>query len=133
MSKSYNNTIPLFAEDEEIQKAVMSIVTDSKSPEEKKNPEEDNIFALHKLFSSVEQLEDIEKRYKEGGMGYKESKEILIENVKKFITPLRERRKELEKDRGGIIKMLKENGEKMRERAEKKMESVREKVGVSLK
>ncbi len=132
MSKSYNNTIPLFAEDAEIEKAVMSIVTDSKSPEEKKDPEEDNIFALHKLFSSAEQLEDLGKRYKEGGIGYKESKEILIENIKKFITPLREKRKELEKDREGIIKMLKENGEKMRERAEQKMQSVKDKIGVNL-
>ena len=132
MSKSYNNTIPLFAEDNEIEKAVMSIVTDSKSPDEPKDPEEDNIFALHKLFSNEQELRDIEKRYKEGGMGYKESKEILIENIKKFISPLRERRKELEKDREGIIKMLKENGEKMRERAEKKMQSVRSKIGVNL-
>ena len=132
MSKSYNNTIPLFAEDEEIKKSVMSIVTDSKSPDEPKDPAEDNIFALHKLFSNEQELRDIEKRYREGGMGYKESKEILIENIKKFISPLRERRKELEKDREGIIKMLKENGEKMRERAEKKMQSVRSKIGVNL-
>ena len=132
MSKSYNNTIPLFAEDEEIKKSVMSIVTDSKSPDEPKDPAEDNIFALHKLFSNEQELRDIEKRYKEGGMGYKESKEMLIENIKKFISPLRERRKELEKDREGIIKMLKENGEKMRERAEKKMQSVRSKIGVNL-
>ena len=131
MSKSYNNTIPLFAEDDEIEKAVMSIVTDSKSPEESKNPEEDNVFALHKLFSE-NQIQEIEKRYKEGGMGYKESKEILIENIKKFIGPLREKRKELEKDRDNIIKMLKENGEKMRERAEEKMKKVREKIGVNL-
>jgi tryptophanyl-tRNA synthetase len=133
MSKSYNNTIPLFAEDEEIQKAVMSIVTDSKSPEEKKDPKEDNIFALHKLFSTEDELKDIEKRYEDGGMGYKESKEILIESIKKFITPLREKRKELEKNRKSIIKMLEENGEKMRNRAEEKMKKVREKVGVSLK
>lgn len=131
MSKSYNNTIPLFAEDEEIEKAVMSIVTDSKSPEEEKDPEKDNIFALHKLFSE-DQLEDIGKRYKEGGMGYKESKEILIENIKKFITPLRENRKKLEKDRDTIINMLKENGKKMRERAEKKMAEVRDKIGTKL-
>jgi tryptophanyl-tRNA synthetase len=133
MSKSYNNTIPLFAEDEEIQKAVMSIVTDSKSPEETKDPKEDNIFALHKLFSTEDELKDIEKRYEDGGMGYKESKEILIESIKKFITPLREKRKELEKNRKSIIKMLEENGEKMRNRAEEKMKKVREKVGVSLK
>lgn len=131
MSKSNNNTIGLFAEDEEIEKAVMSIVTDSKAPDEPKNPEVDNIFALHKLFST-EQLADIEKRYREGGMGYKESKEILIENVKRFITPLRKRRGELEKNKDSIIKMLKENGEKMREKAEKKMQSVRNKIGVNL-
>ena len=65
-------------------------------------------------------------------MGYKESKEILIDNIKKFIRPLRKKRKELEKDKEGIIKMLKENGEKMREKAEKKMKSVREKIGVSI-
>lgn len=132
MSKSYNNTIPLFAEDKKIEKAVMSIVTNSKSPEEPKNPEEDNIFALHKLFSA-DQLKNIEKKYREGGMGYKESKEILIENIKKFIAPLREKRKDLENDKESIIKMLQENGEKMRERAEKKMIDVREKIGVTLK
>lgn len=131
MSKSYNNIIPLFAEDSEIEKTVMSIVTDSKSPEEKKDPNEDNIFALHKLFSA-EELNDIEKRYKEGGMGYKESKEILIKNIKRFIKPIRERRKELEKDKEIIIKTLKKNGEKMRKRAEEKMQSVRNKVGVNL-
>jgi len=131
MSKSYNNTIPLFAEDDEIEKAVMSIVTDSKSPEESKDPEEDNIFALHKLFSTDE-LADIEKRYRDGGMGYKESKEILIENIKKFIKPLREKRKELKKNKDIIIKMLKDNKERMRIRAEKKMIKVRNKIGVNM-
>lgn len=131
MSKSYNNTIPLFAEDNEIEKLVMSIVTDSKSPEEPKNPEEDNIFALHKLFST-DQLPALEKRYTEGGIGYKESKEILIENMKKFIKPLREKRKEWENKKDEIIKMLEENGKIMREKAEKKMQSVKDKIGVSL-
>lgn len=131
MSKSYNNTISLFAEDGEIEKAVMSIVTDSKSPEDKKNPEDDNIFAFHKLFSKDE-LDVIEKRYKEGGIGYKESKEILIKNIKNFIKPFREKREDLKKDKKIIIKMLEENGKKMRERAEKKMKSIRKKIGVIL-
>ena len=60
MSKSYNNTIPLFGEDEEIRKAVMSIVTDSKDPTEPKDPDTCNIYALHKLFSK-ENLVEIEK------------------------------------------------------------------------
>jgi tryptophanyl-tRNA synthetase len=131
MSKSYGNTIPLFAEDEEIKKAVMSIVTDSKSPEEPKNPEEDNIFALHKLFST-EELLDIEKRYKEGGMGYKESKEILIKNIISFIAPLREKRKEIAKDKDAVLKILENSGNIARSTAKAKMMEVRERVGLNI-
>ena len=53
MSKSYGNTIPLFGNDEEIGKAVMSIVTDSKTPEDPKDPKTCNIFALHKLLAPI--------------------------------------------------------------------------------
>lgn len=129
MSKSYNNTIPLFATDEEIEKAVMSIVTDSKSPEEAKDPEKDNIFALHKYFS-VDQLEDIRRRYEGGGIGYKESKEILIENLQNFITPLREKRRSFtEKD---VMNVLKEGTEKAKEVADRKISEIRRKVGVEI-
>ncbi|VAW11862.1 Tryptophanyl-tRNA synthetase, partial [hydrothermal vent metagenome] len=131
MSKSYGNTIPLFAEDEEIKKAVMSIVTDSKAPEEPKDPQEDNIFALHKLFSTNE-LPDIEKRYKEGGMGYKQSKEILIKNVVSFIAPLREKRKEIAKDKDAVLKILENSGNIAHSTAKAKMMEVRERVGLSI-
>lgn len=129
MSKSYNNTIPLFASDEEIEKAVMSIVTDSKSPEESKNPDSDNIFALHKYFSG-DQLNDLEKRYKEGDIGYKESKEILIENLKNFIGPLREKRRSFTED--DVRKVLKEGTGKAKEVADKKIFEIRKKIGVEI-
>ncbi|MDP6387660.1 MAG: tryptophan--tRNA ligase [Candidatus Pacebacteria bacterium] len=131
MSKSYNNIIPLFAEDDEIDKLAMSIVTDSKGVEDVKDPESDNVFALHKLFSK-EQLSDLEKRYKEGSIGYKESKEILAENIKKIIKPLREKRKKLEKDSEYVLDILREGRDKMRARAEKKMQEVRDKIGTKL-
>ncbi len=131
MSKSYDNTIPLFAEDEEIKKAVMSIVTDSKAPEEPKDPEEDNIFALHKLFST-EELAKIEKQYKEGGMGYKESKEILIKNIISFIAPLREKRKAIAGGREAVMKILENGGNIARSTAKAKMMEVRDKVGLSI-
>jgi len=131
MSKSYGNTIPLFADDEEVKKAVMSIVTDSKAPEDSKDPQEDNVFALHKLFS-VEELPEIEKRYKEGGMGYKESKEILIKNIISFIAPLREKRNEIAKDKDAVLKILKNSGSIARSTAKAKMMEVREKVGLVL-
>ncbi|MCK5022118.1 MAG: tryptophan--tRNA ligase [Candidatus Pacebacteria bacterium] len=132
MSKSYGNTIELFAEDDEIIKAVMSIHTDSKGIEDSKDPEECNIFALHKLFSSEDELMEIKKRYVEGGMGYKESKDILIKNIQDFIRPLREKRKEIVEDHEKVIDILKKGGEIARKRAEEKMKDVREKVGLSL-
>lgn len=129
MSKSYGNAIPLFAEDDELRKIIMSIVTDSKTPDEPKDSETCNVFALHKLFSGA-QLADIEKRYREGGMGYKESKDILYENARAFIAPLRERRAVLAKDMTHVRQVLKNGGEIVRERARAKMEVVRERAGL---
>ncbi len=131
MSKSYNNTIPLFADDETIRKAVMSVVTDSKGVEEKKNPEECNIYALHKHFSK-DDLPDIEKRYKEGKIGYKESKDILADNLIKFITPLRNKRDELSKDSNLVEKVLKQGYEKASVVVSEKMKDVKKKIGVAI-
>lgn len=132
MSKSYGNTIELFAEDEEIEKAVLGIPTDSKGIEESKDPEECNIYALHKLFSSEDELGEIRKKYVEGGMGYKESKDILIGNIKKFITPLREKRKEFAGNKELVLEILRKGGEVAYQRAEEKMKEVRKKIGVEL-
>src|SRR3990167_3684395 len=68
MSKSYGNTIPLFATDEEIKKAVMSIPTDSKGVDEPKNPDESIIFSIHKLLLDADKLKDLRTKYEKGGM-----------------------------------------------------------------
>ncbi|KKR42912.1 MAG: Tryptophan-tRNA ligase [Parcubacteria group bacterium GW2011_GWF1_40_6] len=123
MSKSYNNTIPLFAEYEEIKKCVMSIVTDSSGgiPQ--------NVYAIHKLFRSEDELKKI---YEEKSGKYKELKEMLVEDIEKFIAPLREKRKEFEKDIPGALAILKAGGEKAKKIAGAKMEEVREKIGVNV-
>ncbi len=131
MSKSYNNTIPLFAEDDEIHKAVMSITTDSKGVTDPKNPETCNVFALHKLFSK-EDLNILDRKYREGKIGYKESKELLVANVQRFIAPLREKRKKFAANENYVLDVLKKGGEKAREIAENKMVDVRKKIGVTL-
>lgn len=123
MSKSYGNTISLFAEYEEIKKAVMSIVTDSEEGIPK------NVYAIHKLLRSEDELKKI---YAEKSGKYKELKELLIENLEKFIAPLRERRKEFEKDIPKALAILKEGGEKAQKIAGIKMEEVRTKVGVKV-
>ncbi len=123
MSKSYGNTIPLFAEYEEIKKAVMGIVTDSAEGIPK------NVFAIHKLLRSEAELLPI---YESKIGKYKELKELLIEDLEKFIAPLREKRKEFEKDIPKALAILKAGGEKAKKVAAKKMEEVRQKIGVSV-
>ncbi|HEY4515483.1 MAG TPA: tryptophan--tRNA ligase [Candidatus Paceibacterota bacterium] len=129
MSKSYGNHIPLFATDEEIYKQVMSIVTDSKGVEEAKDPEKDNVFALHKLFSTQD-LPALEKRYREGGIGYKESKELLAENIIKYISPMRTQREELTKQDGLVERVLEEGARKAKVKASETMLKVRRAIGV---
>ncbi len=123
MSKSYKNTIPLFAEHDEIKKCVMSIVTDSGAGIPK------NIYAIHKLIRPEDELKDI---YAENAGKYKILKEILIEDLEKFIAPMRERRKELAKDIPQALEILKEGGIKAKKIASAKMDEVRERVGVNV-
>jgi tryptophanyl-tRNA synthetase len=132
MSKSYGNIIPLFATDEEIKKAVMSIPTDSKGVAESKNPDESNIYAIHKLFLNDEGRKVLREKYEKGGMGYKEAKELLIKDMTDFIKPMREKREMLAKDMETVLDILKEGGKRASIRVEKKMADVRKKVGVDV-
>ncbi len=132
MSKSYKNTIPLFGTDEETKKAVMSIVTDSKTPDEPKDPESCNIFALHKLFLSQNDLSNLADRYRKGGLGYKESKDMLLEEILGLVRPMRERREKYANDLDTVRKILKNGAEKAKEIAENKMKVVRNNIGVNI-
>jgi tryptophanyl-tRNA synthetase len=132
MSKSYGNTIPLFGTDEEIKKAVMSIVTDSKTPEEPKDPDKCNIFALHKLFLNTDDLSTLRNRYTNGGLGYKESKEMLLGEILDLITPMRERREIYANDLDKVREILRVGGQKAKVLADSKMELVRTNVGVNI-
>ena len=123
MSKSYNNTIPLFAEYAEIKKCVMSIITDSGEGIPK------NVYAIHSLLRSEAELMPI---YKSKAGKYKELKEMLIEDLEKFIAPLRERRKKFEKDIPAALSILKAGGERAKQIASKKMDEVRGKIGVKV-
>ena len=121
MSKSYGNDLGLFAGDEEIEKFVMGIVTDSKA----EYPE--NVFYIHKLFRPTAELDKI---YEENKGKYKALKEILIEDLKNFIGPMRERREEIAKDLDSVNKVLEEGKQKAHAVAGHKMEQVKRAVGV---
>ncbi len=132
MSKSYGNTIPLFGTDEEIRKAVMGIVTDSKAPSDIKDPNECNIFSIHKLFLTGNALESLKKRYTDGGLGYKESKDMLYEEIISFIKPMREKREYYQNNIDEVKKILRDGGAKAKLNIKNKMELIRNKVGVNL-
>lgn len=123
MSKSYGNVIPLFASRDEIQKLVMSIVTDSGSD----MPQ--NVYAIHKLFKPESALKTL---YSANKGQYKSLKEALINDIDAFIAPMRMKREKLAKDPEKILKILSEGAEKARAVAQNKMKLVREKVGVSI-
>lgn len=123
MSKSYGNTIPLFATDEEIEKSVMGIVTDSSGDVPQ------NVYAIHRLLKSEEELKSL---YEENKGKYKILKEALIEDMKNFIKPLREKREQLEADMDYVMDVLKEGGKKAKSKAGNKMEEVREAIGVKI-
>ncbi len=130
MSKSYGNTIEMFADEKTLRKQVMAIVTDSKRPEEPKNPEECNIYALHKHITPADDLAEIERGYREGGLSYKESKEQLFESLKIFLEPFRERRHDLTNNSDEVRRILQEGADIANAEAEKTMRKVRSELGI---
>lgn len=131
MSKSYGNTIPLFATMDEIKRGVMSVPTDSKGIKEPKNPNTCNVMALHKLFSKPI-LSKLEERYRAGTIGYHESKEILIKNMEAFISPLRFKREKIAGDINSVRATLAAGGKKAHSRAIEKMSVIKSKVGLKI-
>ena len=131
MSKSYKNTIPLFGTDEEIKKSVMKIVTDSKLPEEPKDPDSCNIFALHKLFLNDDKLNLLRERYIKGGLGYKESKDMLYAEIVDFITPMRNKREMYAKDLDKVRAILNEGAKKAKAVATTKIKIIRDNIGIN--
>jgi len=114
MSKSYNNTIPLFASEKELRKTVMRIVTNSQAVEEPKNPDESQIFLLYKLFASAQEQAGLAERYRGGGMGWGEAKEELFRAMNRELTPLRERYEKLMADPKGLDEILAKGAERAR-------------------
>lgn len=79
MSKSYDNTIPLFLPTKKLRKAIMGIKTDSTPLEQPKDPNSCSVFELYKLFATAEQTEHLAARYRAGGLGYGHAKQELFE------------------------------------------------------
>ncbi len=120
MSKSYGNTIPLFASRDELAKAVMGIVTDSSG----ERPE--NVYAIHKLVKGEDELSSL---YEEKKGKYKDLKEALVEDLDAYLAPMREKRASITDAQ--VAEVLRSGGEKARKVSEAKMQAVRKAIGVA--
>ncbi|MBQ8754811.1 MAG: tryptophan--tRNA ligase [Lentisphaeria bacterium] len=130
MSKSYNNTIPIFGKEKAIRKTIMNIVTDCKQLEDPKDPDSCNVVALFKLFASGEELEEMKAKYRAGGYGYGHAKQALFEKMWSYFEPMRQKRAELENNLDFVWEVLRKGGEKAREEAQMTMDKVRKAVGL---
>ncbi|MEZ4104594.1 MAG: tryptophan--tRNA ligase [Candidatus Paceibacterota bacterium] len=126
MSKSYKNTIPLFAPKEEVEKAVMRIVTDSSG----ERPE--NVYNIHKVIyeATGRDLAELDNLYDENVGKYKNLKDALYIDIEALFAPMRERRESISD--ADVREILKIGAKKAREESAKTMEKVREVIGVDL-
>jgi tryptophanyl-tRNA synthetase len=132
MSKSYNNTLPIFIAEKDLRKQVMRIVTDSTLPEEPKNPDVDNLFQIFRFFGTPERVEEVRQLYLHGGLGYGRLKEELYENILSTFAPARQRYIELMENKSEIDTILKNGAERARELGRPVLAKVRKSVGLDL-
>jgi len=130
MSKSYGNTIDIFAEGKALERAVMGIVTDKTPLEAPLNPDTCNVFALYKLFATPAEQEAMARKYRAGGFGYGAAKKELLARIDAYFAPFRERRKQLERNPGLVEEALTRGARRAREAARVTLRLVRERVGL---
>lgn len=130
MSKSYGNDIPILAPPDELRRLVMRIVTDSRRPEEPKDPERCNVFALYRHIASPAEVAHVRKQYLEGGLAYQRIKEQLGTLLSDYFAPARRFFAELMADRFHIRQILKNGAAAARETASGTLRRVRRAVGI---
>jgi tryptophanyl-tRNA synthetase len=131
MSKSYGNTIEIFAEGKALERSVMGIVTDKTPLEQPINPETCNVFALYKLFASQSEVEELAAKYRAGGFGYGAAKKALLAKIDAYFAPYRERRKSLERNPGIVEEALAAGAARARTVARTTLRLVRERIGMN--
>ena len=130
MSKSYGNNIDIFGDEDETQKRVMSIVTDSTPLEAPKDPARSTIFQLYSLFASNNEIADMRERFQRGGTGYGDFKKQLFAKLWEYFAPMRKRREEILADKSYIDNVLDRGAKRANRVANQVMQRVRDAVGL---
>ncbi|WP_075178791.1 tryptophan--tRNA ligase [Neptunomonas phycophila] len=129
MSKSYDNTIPLFCSSDQLRKLINQIVTDIKAPGEPKDPDNSTLFQLYSLFANEQETSVMRQRYLEG-IGWGDAKKELFEFLDSQLTQPRNRYNELMNDLGTVEAILQKGAEKAKAVSEPFMEKVRIAAGI---
>ncbi|MEX1228784.1 MAG: tryptophan--tRNA ligase [Planctomycetaceae bacterium] len=133
MSKSYGNVIEIFEAAKPMRKKIMSIKTDSQPVEAAKNPETCNVFQMYRLFASADEQIELAQRYRAGGMGYGEAKQLLYDAAWKYFEAARDRRAGLVKDRQTVRDILKTGAQRARLKGQEVLDRVRTACGLGKK
>ncbi|PIZ75186.1 tryptophan--tRNA ligase [Candidatus Peregrinibacteria bacterium CG_4_10_14_0_2_um_filter_38_24] len=129
MSKSYGNTIDIFAEESELKKQVMGIVTDSTPLEKPKDPKKCNVFNIYKLLATKEEIKEMETKYKKGGFGYGDAKKTLLAKILEHFKESREKYKEIYPQKDMVYSILENGSMQAKKLASKTLKEVKTKVG----
>lgn len=129
MSKSYNNTIPLFADEKRLRKLIMKIKTNSLEPGEPKSTEDSTLFDIYKAFATPEETREIEKQYA-NGIAWGEMKQTLFEYINETIKPARDEYQRLIADPAIVEAELVKGAGRAREIATPFLAEIREAIGI---
>ena len=130
MSKSYNNTIPLFLTEKQLKKHINKIKTNLLEPGEPKDPDDSTVFQIWQAFASESQTEEMRKEF-ENGIAWGEAKKRLFELINTEIAPARERYNELMENPAAIEDALQKGAVKAREYSAKILGQVRKAIGIA--
>lgn len=130
MSKSYGNTIEIFADERAMKKKIMGIVTDSTPVEEPKDPAGNSVYQLYRLFASADDAAAMAEKFRTGGTGYGEFKKQLFGTVWEYFAPMRQKRSEFEADPGYVDDVLRRGAERANALADQVMARVEIAVGL---
>jgi tryptophanyl-tRNA synthetase len=131
MSKSYGNTIDIFAPENQLKKKVMSIVTDPTPLELPKDPDKSVVFAIYRLFATPEKTADMEQRLRKGGYGYGDAKKELFSVLWDYFLPFRTKREELAGNLDYVAEVRKAGAQKARAAGTPTLDTVRRLVGTA--
>ncbi|HVR74058.1 MAG TPA: tryptophan--tRNA ligase [Planctomycetota bacterium] len=130
MSKSYGNTIEMFAPEGQLRTRVMKITTDSRDVPEPKDPDTSTIFKLYLLMATPVERDEMARKFREGNYGYGDAKKELLRKILEHFGPARARREALARDPAHVMSLLEDGGRRARAQAQRTIDRVYRKVGL---